>query len=110
MFDESHATPSPSDVTDGSEPTTSDRPRTCGNGTASDRGGSAPIRGDDEPPPGGGGVEDGEGDDGPEDADPEDDPGSDSADETLEYRLERLRLVRTVVTLAVVIARLIRSV
>ena len=29
--------------------------------------------------------------------------------EPLEYRLERLRLVRTVVTLAVVVARLIRS-
>ena len=41
----------------------------------------------------------------------EPDAGDDGADgsESLEYRLERLRLWRTVVTLAVVVARLLRS-
>ncbi|WP_434521006.1 hypothetical protein [Halorubrum sp. AS12] len=43
--------------------------------------------------------------------DPEPDGGDDESDGTdgREYRLERLRLWRTVVTLAVVVARLIRS-
>jgi len=36
-------------------------------------------------------------------------PDEDGEPETAEYRLERLRLVRIVVTLAVVVARLIRS-
>jgi hypothetical protein len=47
---------------------------------------------------------------------PPDRPGADGepdretdADEPLEHRLERLRLWRTVVTLAVVVARLVRS-
>ena len=58
---------------------------------------SAREAGDDEPPP--------------ECDIPADDDAvtPDDADEPLEYRLERLRLWRAVVTLAIVIGRLIRS-
>ena len=66
---------------------------------------------------------DGDGDHCPDDGETRDrerEPADDGADpdasdrdadepETLEYRLERLRLLRAVVTLAVVVARLIRS-
>ena len=65
---------------------------------------SAREAGDDEPPPECG-I--------PPDRDiPTDDAATsdEDADEPLEYRLERLRLWRAVVTLAIVIGRLIRSV
>ncbi|QKG92622.1 hypothetical protein HPS36_07095 [Halorubrum salinarum] len=63
-----------------------------------------PDRATDPPP------DDPGGDAGPE-CDREAGGGSDESDdaERREYRLERLRLWRTVVTLAVVVARLIRS-
>ena len=65
-----------------------------GGGTDPDRG-RAPIPDDDTPPDGA-------------EADGEPDGDTDEA-EPLEYRLERLRLWRILVTLAVVVARLLRS-
>ena len=52
-------------------------------------------------------------DDPPPEAETDDDPPpedqTDGDPEPLAYRLERLRLLRTIITLAVVVARLIRS-
>ena len=94
MDDETDPTPMRSDRADESEPTETPTQRTAGEAEQT-RG-----VGDDEPPP--------ECAPSPDHASsPED--GAADGDEPLEYRLERLRLWRAVVTLAIVIGRLIRS-
>ena len=83
------------------EPSTSgDPPKPCE--LSSELAATAPVV-DDEPPP-----------DRvlPDESDPDDDDDAEIEDERSEplaYRLERLRLWRTVVTLAIVVVRLIRS-
>ncbi|WP_144798399.1 hypothetical protein [Halorubrum depositum] len=73
-----------------------DDPRDC-DGDSRDRGEEPPATGP-APPQSRDGV------------DPPDDPDADDGDEEpLAYRLERLRLWRALATLAVVVARLIRS-
>ncbi|OTE98883.1 hypothetical protein [Halorubrum sp. SD612] len=67
-----------------------------------------PDRATDPPPDRADGGADREGDPGTRDGVDESD-GPDAHERRLEHRLERLRLWRTVVTLAVVVARLIRS-
>ncbi|WP_144926100.1 hypothetical protein [Halorubrum salsamenti] len=108
MHDETPAPPTPNDRID--EPNANCGPAPSRRGRGFDRDGSdrdGSDRADDRPrdgvdPPGETGGDRSERDRSETDED------CDSA--PVEYRLERLRLLRTVVTLAVVIARLIRSV
>jgi hypothetical protein len=117
MCDEIPAPPTTNDPTDepnaGREPAPSRRERDAE--PDDERGGSAGVDPDDprdgvDPPEetgSGRGERDRNESDRPE-------PDRDETDETgdsepVEYRIERLRLVRIVVTLAVVVARLIRS-
>ena len=100
MDDETEPTATRSERAVESGPTERSVRRTVGGDESAREAGddeSAREAGDDEPPP--------------ECDIPADDDAvtPDDADEPLEYRLERLRLWRAVVTLAIVIGRLIRS-